>query len=156
MTTKFHFVIDRQNIDELSKIIDQVRSDPNGWIDITIKYKRKNPPALNFAEMTWDGNENQAFVTRSLEFKAEPLQSGVKKYWIVYELRKGKYIEIARVYERQVYGPDAEWIKRLLTVNGWPKVPAHHILKSEFLFATNPIEGDAFAPAEEYKPAAAG
>jgi len=68
------------------------------------------------------------------------LYSSVRKF----DRKLQTTVEIARVQDGQVFGPEAIRIKELLIDGGWPGKPAHHVLCGTFLYASEPIEGNAF------------
>lgn len=63
-------------------------------------------------------------------------------YQIIYEMRDEGAVEIARIKDGQITGPEASKMKQILIKLGWPKKPADEILWGSYLWATEPIPDD--------------
>jgi hypothetical protein len=75
----YHYVFDQQNIEELQKMVNEVASDPNIWMDVIYKpmsYQQgeENTPVIEIAEMLWDKDIRQTVVLKNVKFMAIPLE----------------------------------------------------------------------------------
>jgi exonuclease I len=75
----FHYVFDHENVDVLQKMVNEVASDPNKWMDVVFKprsyqLEEENTPVIEIAEMKWENDIRQTVVVRDLKLKAIPLE----------------------------------------------------------------------------------
>lgn len=75
----YHYVFDHENVDVLQKMVNEVASDPNKWMDMVYKPSNymgpeENTPVIEIAEMHWDKDIRQTVVLRDLKLKAIPLE----------------------------------------------------------------------------------
>lgn len=65
-------------------------------------------------------------------------------YSNVYRTTDGEEQHIATVVGDQVFGPEADKVKKALIEGGWPLRKPHWVLNSPYFYATKPIEGNPF------------
>ena len=75
----YHYIFDHENVDVLQKMVNEVASDPNKWIDKVYKPSNymgpeENTPIIEIAEMVWDPTTKLAIIARSVKFEVELLE----------------------------------------------------------------------------------